>query len=268
MREPPARTAGAPDSHLFLPTRTPTASSRSYIWCKLSGFHYWQIHCMTALRLIATGSSGDGKERNHMSVKKTPGGQMNRDRYAELKRILEERRREILSAGAGEDPRRARGGRQQPGARRARRGRELRSRHPGRHRVRAHPDEGRDAQQDRRSAAPARGGHLRLLLRVRRGDRRAAGCARCRSRSAARTARRRARWRAARAACSQRRGAAVALPRHVRAKSHGVPIRRRLRRWRSVRRLAGSTGARLRDREPRHPRRSDGCPTCHQEDRS
>ena len=33
-----------------------------------------------------------------MSVKKTPGGQMNRDRYAELKRILEERRREILSA--------------------------------------------------------------------------------------------------------------------------------------------------------------------------
>ena len=33
-----------------------------------------------------------------MSVKKTPGGQMNRDRYAELKRILEERRREIMSA--------------------------------------------------------------------------------------------------------------------------------------------------------------------------
>ena len=33
-----------------------------------------------------------------MSVKKAPGGQMNRDRYAELKRILEERRREILSA--------------------------------------------------------------------------------------------------------------------------------------------------------------------------
>ena len=33
-----------------------------------------------------------------MSVNKTPGGQMNRDRYAELKRILEERRREILSA--------------------------------------------------------------------------------------------------------------------------------------------------------------------------
>ena len=33
-----------------------------------------------------------------MSVKKTPSGQMNRDRYAELKRILEERRREIMSA--------------------------------------------------------------------------------------------------------------------------------------------------------------------------
>jgi len=32
-----------------------------------------------------------------MSVDKAPGGQMNRDRYAELKRILEERRREILS---------------------------------------------------------------------------------------------------------------------------------------------------------------------------
>ena len=32
-----------------------------------------------------------------MSVNKTPGGQMNRDRYSELKRILEERRREIVS---------------------------------------------------------------------------------------------------------------------------------------------------------------------------
>ncbi len=32
-----------------------------------------------------------------MSVTKTPGGQMNRDRYAELRRILEERRREIMS---------------------------------------------------------------------------------------------------------------------------------------------------------------------------
>ena len=33
-----------------------------------------------------------------MSGNKTPGGQMTRDRYAELKRILEERRKEILSA--------------------------------------------------------------------------------------------------------------------------------------------------------------------------
>ena len=32
-----------------------------------------------------------------MSVDKTPRGQMNRERYAELKRILEERRREITS---------------------------------------------------------------------------------------------------------------------------------------------------------------------------
>lgn len=31
-----------------------------------------------------------------MSVNKKPGGQMNRDRYSELKRILEERRREIM----------------------------------------------------------------------------------------------------------------------------------------------------------------------------
>jgi DnaK suppressor protein len=33
-----------------------------------------------------------------MSVKKSPGGQMERERYSELKRILEERRREIMSA--------------------------------------------------------------------------------------------------------------------------------------------------------------------------
>jgi len=32
-----------------------------------------------------------------MSVNKTPGGQMDRDRYAELRRILDERRKEILS---------------------------------------------------------------------------------------------------------------------------------------------------------------------------
>ena len=33
----------------------------------------------------------------HKQVDKTPGGEMGRDRYAELRRILEERRREILS---------------------------------------------------------------------------------------------------------------------------------------------------------------------------
>ncbi|HET9263472.1 MAG TPA: TraR/DksA family transcriptional regulator [Vicinamibacterales bacterium] len=32
-----------------------------------------------------------------MKANKDPGGQMNRDRYAELRRILEERRREIMS---------------------------------------------------------------------------------------------------------------------------------------------------------------------------
>lgn len=36
-----------------------------------------------------------------MSVTKTPGGQMNRDRYAELKNILEERRREIMGQVQG-----------------------------------------------------------------------------------------------------------------------------------------------------------------------
>ena len=33
----------------------------------------------------------------HTKVHKAPGGQMARDRYAELKRMLDERRREILS---------------------------------------------------------------------------------------------------------------------------------------------------------------------------
>ena len=36
-----------------------------------------------------------------MSVHKAPGGRMDRDRYAELKRILEERRREIMSEVQG-----------------------------------------------------------------------------------------------------------------------------------------------------------------------
>jgi DnaK suppressor protein len=36
-----------------------------------------------------------------MKVHKSPGGQMNRDRYSELKRILEERRREIMDQVQG-----------------------------------------------------------------------------------------------------------------------------------------------------------------------
>ena len=36
-----------------------------------------------------------------MAIHKTPGGQMNRDRYSELKRILEERRREIMDQVQG-----------------------------------------------------------------------------------------------------------------------------------------------------------------------
>ena len=36
-----------------------------------------------------------------MAVHKEPGGQMNRDRYSELKRILEERRREIMGQVQG-----------------------------------------------------------------------------------------------------------------------------------------------------------------------
>ena len=36
-----------------------------------------------------------------MAVHKGPGGQMNRDRYSELKRILEERRREIMDQVQG-----------------------------------------------------------------------------------------------------------------------------------------------------------------------
>ena len=36
-----------------------------------------------------------------MAIHKEPGGQMNRDRYSELKRILEERRREIMDQVQG-----------------------------------------------------------------------------------------------------------------------------------------------------------------------
>ena len=36
-----------------------------------------------------------------LNLNKEPGGQMNRDRYSELKRILEERRREIMEQVQG-----------------------------------------------------------------------------------------------------------------------------------------------------------------------
>src|SRR3954463_12887127 len=47
------------------------------------------------------GRAEDGKERTHMEVHKSPGGQMNRDRYTELTSILEERRREIMDQVQG-----------------------------------------------------------------------------------------------------------------------------------------------------------------------
>src|SRR5690348_17526562 len=50
--------------------------------------------CKTAIDF--KGRSGEGKERTHMDVHKHPRGQITRDRYAELTRILEERRREIM----------------------------------------------------------------------------------------------------------------------------------------------------------------------------
>ena len=100
---------------------------------------------------------------------------MPRSRYTELKQMLDERRRETAGRGSGQDarrPRRRHLGRQ--AERSARRRRELRGRHPGRHRVRAHPDEVRDAEQDQRRADAARAGQLRQLLRLRRGNRREA----------------------------------------------------------------------------------------------
>src|SRR5919107_3737188 len=51
--------------------------------------------------ISASDIRGQRKGRIHMSVHKTPGGQMNRDRYSELKRILEERRREIMDQVQG-----------------------------------------------------------------------------------------------------------------------------------------------------------------------
>ena len=108
-----------------------------------------------------------------MSVKKTPGGQMNRDRYAELKRILEERRREILSA-VHEKIRDVR----TEGAN-----------SPTHGVLDAAESSEADIQddiefaliqmkaetltQDRGGPAPSRGGHVRLLLRVWRGNLRA-----------------------------------------------------------------------------------------------
>ena len=53
----------------------------------------------------------------------------------------------------------------------------------------------------------ARGGRVRQLLRVRRGDRASSGCGRCRSRSAARTARRRARTPTSASGCMAQRHA-------------------------------------------------------------
>ena len=44
---------------------------------------------------LRKGPCADGKERNHRALHK-PGGEMNRERYAELTSILEERRREIM----------------------------------------------------------------------------------------------------------------------------------------------------------------------------
>ena len=79
-----------------------------------------------------------------MKRKKAVEHDSQRTRYADLKRssrIAAGR----SSARCREDPRRPHRGHTSQGERRARRGRELGSRHPGRYRVRADPDEGRDA---------------------------------------------------------------------------------------------------------------------------
>ena len=109
----------------------------------------------------------------HKQADKTPGGDMGRDRYAELRRILEERRREILSAVHGKI-------------------RDVRAEganNPTTGVLDAAETSEADIQddiefaliqmkaetlnEDRRGAAPAGGRHLRLLLRVRRGNLRA-----------------------------------------------------------------------------------------------
>ncbi len=108
-----------------------------------------------------------------MSVNKAPGGQMNRDRYAELRRILEERRREIMSEVHGKI-------------------RDVRTEganSPTTGVLDAAETSEADIQDDiefaliqmkaetltkiEEALAPARGRHVRLLLRVRRGDLRA-----------------------------------------------------------------------------------------------
>ena len=94
----------------------------------------------------------------------------------------------------------------------ARRGRELGSRHPGRHRVRPHPDEVGNAQQDQRRAHAARSRATTATASIAARKSPRSGSARCPSRSAARIAKRRGRspssasvscWRgAARRRCS------------------------------------------------------------------
>jgi hypothetical protein len=63
------------------------------------GCLYWQTYCIWACDFEEEAAKGAEVKMSTLSThtSKTPGGQMNRDRYAELKRILEERRREILS---------------------------------------------------------------------------------------------------------------------------------------------------------------------------
>ncbi|MEO8078630.1 MAG: TraR/DksA family transcriptional regulator [Acidobacteriota bacterium] len=59
------------------------------------GLTKWQFICMTAEQDLNRPHE-DEEERHHMDLHKNPGGEMNRDRHAELASILEERRREIM----------------------------------------------------------------------------------------------------------------------------------------------------------------------------
>ena len=129
------------------------------------------------------------------------------------------------------DSRRQDRGRQQPVARGIRRGGDVGVRHPGRHRVRAHPDEGGNAQKIE-GGAPASGTrrHLRLLLRVCRRDLRAAA-----PRATVRAALQGLRG-GARAGSAER--AASGSPRHVRIVSRRAGIR--LSAYRRARGRAGA----------------------------